>query len=160
MKALVVYYSLTGKTRTVATALAGELGADIEEIHCKRYAPGFSGFLRAGYDSWRGNLPAIEPLSHAASGYDVVAIGGPVWAWHPSTPVRTYLQQEGPRLPRIAFFLTHGGSASRRSLAEMERLVGKKPVATLVVREAEVRSGSFAFRVSSFATTLSNSAMA
>ena len=76
MKTLVVYYSLSGTTRAVATALAKELGADLEEIRCKRYAPGFSSALRAGYDSWRGNLPPIEPLSRAPSRYGLVVVGG------------------------------------------------------------------------------------
>jgi flavodoxin len=154
MKALVVYYSLSGTTRTLATALAKELGADIEEIRCGRYSPSFWGFLRAGYDSWRGELPAIEPLSHAPSRYELVAIGGPIWAWHPATPVRTYLRQEGSRLPAAAFFLTHGGSAAERCLREMEALSGAAPKATLVVREIDVKRGNFAPAVSSFASAL------
>jgi flavodoxin len=36
MKALVVYYSLTGMTRAVAQALVQELSADSEEIRCAR----------------------------------------------------------------------------------------------------------------------------
>jgi flavodoxin len=63
MKTLVPYYSLSGTTRTVATQLAGDLGADIEEIRCKRYLPGFWGYLRAAYDSARGNLPPTGLLA-------------------------------------------------------------------------------------------------
>lgn len=154
MKALVAYYSLSGKTHTVASALAKELDADIEAIRCQRYAPGFWGSIRAAYDSWRGYLPLIEPPTHASSAYDIVAIGGPIWAWHPAAPVRAYLQHQGPKLPAVAFFLTHGGSPPEPSLREMERLAGKPPKATLVVREADVRSGKFAPEVASFAATL------
>jgi hypothetical protein len=154
MKALIVYYSLSGTTRSVAAALARELAADIEEIRCSRYSPSIWGAIRAGYDSWKGNLPAIEPLSRAPSQYEVVVIGGPIWAFHPATPVRTYLRQESPRLPAAAFFLTHGGSAAQRSLREMELLAGQPPKATLVVREADVKAGTFGSAVSSFASAL------
>jgi hypothetical protein len=154
MKTLIIYYSLSGRTRAVATVLTKELGADVEEIRCKRYAPGFRGSVRAGYDSWRGRLPLIEPLSDTPSRYDLVLIGGPIWARHPATPVRTFLRQEASRLPGVAFFLTHGGSAAQRALHEMEQLAARPPIATLVVREADARKGNFGVAVSSFASTL------
>lgn len=154
MHALVVYYSLSGTTRAVATALAKELGADIEEIRCRRYSLGFRGYLRAAGDSWRGNLPSIEPLTHVPSHYDLVVIGGPIWAFHPATPLRVCLRQQASRLPGVAFFLTHGGSAAAQSLGEMAQLAGQAPIATLVVREADVRQGKFSAAVSAFAAAL------
>jgi hypothetical protein len=57
-------------------------------------------------------------LTHAPSHYDLVLVGGPVWAFHPATPVRAYLQEEASRLTNIAL-LTHGGSAARQTLREM-----------------------------------------
>ena len=157
MKTLIVYYSLTGTARAVATALAQELGADIEEIRCTRYAPRLSGVVRAIYDTWRGNLPPIEPLLRALSLYDLVVVGGPIWASHPATPVRAFLRQKRSQLPSVAFFLTHGGSAGERSLGEMQSLAGLAPKATLVVREVDVKNGKFASAVSSFASKLAKS---
>jgi flavodoxin len=154
MRALVVYYSLTGTTRAVATALAKELGADVEEIHCSRYAPGIWGALRAVYDSLRGNLPAVEPVAHTPSRYKFVVIGAPIWASHLATPVRAYLRQEAARLPAAAFFLTHGGSAGEKALREMEQLAQRRPKATLVVREADVKNGRFGSAAASFAAAL------
>jgi len=160
MKALVVYYSLSGTTRVVAEALAKELPADIEEIRCGRYRRGFSGFIRAGFDSWAGRLPPIEGLTHAPSAYDLVVIGAPMWVFHVATPVRAYLKQEAGKLSRAAFFLTHGGSRADKAFHEMEALAGLPPKATLVMREADVKSRRIGSAVSSFATALQNSKVA
>ena len=154
VKALVVYYSLSGNTRAVATALAGDLAADIEELRCSRYSPGFWGYLRACYDSWKGKLPPIEVLAHALSQYDLVMIAGPIWMFHPATPVRAYLKRERSQLPRVAFVLTHGGSAGEQSLREMEEIAGKAPLATLVVRKMDVKAQRFASVLSAFEAKL------
>jgi hypothetical protein len=154
MNALVVYYSLSGITRTVATAVAKELGADLEEIRCERYRPGFFGSLRAAYDSWAGKLPPIEPLSRAPADYALIVICGPIWVFHPATPLRTFLRKESANLPDVAFVLTHRESAARQPLREMEELSGHSPKAALVVREADVGNGEFSRAASKFASSL------
>lgn len=154
MTALIVYYSLSGTARAVAEALAKDLSADVEEIRCARYTRGVMGFMRAAYDSWRGNLPEVEPLSRDLARYDLVVIGGPIWAFHPSTPVRAFLKREARRLPGVAFFLTHGGSAGPESLHELEQIAGRAPRATLTVRQTEVEHGAFHAKVAGFATAL------
>ena len=157
MTALVVYYSLSGTARTVAEALAKELSADIEEIRCSRYRRGFSGFIRAGYDSWAGKLPPIERPAHAASSYDLVVVGGPMWVSHAATPVRTYLQQEAGKLSGAAFFMTHGGSPPGKAFREMEALARVAPKATRAVRQVDVDAGRIGPAVSSLAAALRKS---
>jgi len=39
--------------------------------------------------------------------------------------------------------LTRGGSAAAQALREMEQLAQRRPKATLVVREADIKSGDF-----------------
>ena len=154
MRALVVYYSLAGTTRAVAQALAMEFGADSEEIRCGRYRMSLLSFFKAGYDSWKGRLPPIDPPSRDPSHYDLVVIGGPVWASHAATPVRTYLRDHASRFQRVAFFVTMGGTGSEPSLREMEQITGRAPMATLAVRAAEVKKESFGPAVASFAARL------
>lgn len=154
MTTLIVYYSLTGNARTVAAALARELDADIEELRCGRYSSNLKGALMAGYDSWRNRLPALQPLTHDPSAYNLIVLGGPIWAFRPCTPVRAFLAQEVTRLPRVAFFLTYGGSAAQRALREMEQIAQRSPLATMAVREAEVKSEKYGSAVASFAASL------
>jgi flavodoxin len=144
MRALVVYYSRTGHTRTIAEALAPALGADVEELRDPTERRGVLGYLRSGLEATLGVLAPIDAPEHDPSSYDLVVIGGPVWGGVPS-PIRTYLWLERARLPRTAFFVTYGGFGAESVLEQMGALAGKKPVATLAVREREM--GEHARRV-------------
>lgn len=55
-----------------------ELGANLEEIRCRKYGLGFFGFLQACYASWRNKIPEIGPSLDDVSDYDLVIVGGPV----------------------------------------------------------------------------------
>lgn len=141
MRTLVVFYSLNGTTRRVAQTLADELGADLEEIRCETYRPGVFGFMRAGFASSMGRIPEIAPAEHNAAAYDLVVVGGPVWAWNACTPVRRYLLREAAHLPpAVAFFVTVGGVGFERALATMEALAKRKPAATLVLRTEDFKT--------------------
>ena len=157
MRALVVFYSLTGTTRRVAQALAAALGAEMEEIRCPKDRPGFFGFWRAGHASWRSKIPEIARPERDPSHYDLVLVGGPVWAWNACTPVRAYLMREVARLPVVAFFVTVGGVGFERALATMEALAGRKPAATLVLRTEDFKRSGDQAAIADFTATLHRS---
>lgn len=159
-KTLVLYYSLSGNTRSVAAALASRLDADLRMIRCPRYRPGPWGYLRAAYDSAKQRAPVIEPLSCELESYGLIILGGPVWAGHIAPPVRTLLQEERARMRSLAFFLTHGGSPAAPVFAEMQRLAGTAPVATLAVLQKQVEQGEYSPAADSFATGLCTRAAA
>lgn len=159
MRTLVVYYSLSGNTRAIATVIARELGADLEEIGCGTYSAGGWSYIRAAIDSLRGKLPPIEPISRSPAEYDLVVIGGPVWASHLATPARAFLQRY-PQLPAVAFFVTQGGSGAERAFREMKQLTGGEPQATLIVREQDVKAGGYGPAVSAFASKLGKAKVA
>jgi menaquinone-dependent protoporphyrinogen IX oxidase len=154
MNRLVVYYSLTGSTRAVAVPWAKELGANIEDIQCDRYAPSITSFMRAGYDSWRGRIPRIRPLMHSPSNYGHVVVAGPVWAHHPATPIRALLHEFQTQLPQVAFLLTYGGSGAEQSLREMEAIAQRRPIATLALRQNDIKADRTAAQLSAFAARL------
>jgi hypothetical protein len=141
VRALVVFYSLTGTTRRVAQALAEELGAELEELRCPQYRPGFFGFWLAGYASWRSKIPEIGPPEHKLPDYDLVVVGGPVWGGNACTPVRAYLMRGAARLPAVAFLVTVGSVGFERALATMEALAGRNRAAALVLRTEDFKRG-------------------
>ena len=155
MRTLIVYYSRTGTTATVAKTLASRLDADVREISCNRYAGGVFRYLLAGYDSVRGNLPEIEMAEFAAKQYDLVLIGTPIWTSHPALPVRSFLNRK-PDIPaRVAVFLTHGGhSPPQTCIDELAELLPVPVEAKLSFNSEQVAAGKFSDDVSDFATEL------
>jgi flavodoxin len=157
LRTLIIYYSRTGTTATIAKALANRLDADTREIRCDRYTGGIFRYLLAGYDSVRGNLPEIEMVEFAAEQYDLVLVGTPIWTSHPALPIRTFLDRK-PELPaRVAVFLTHGGhSPAQTCIDELAELLQVPIEAKLTLNSAQVSGGKFAVDVSEFANALEN----
>jgi len=144
MKTLIVYYSRSGVTRTVAEALGQSLKADVEEIRPTGDYRGIAGWMRAGKDATFGRSVDIEPSAVNPADYDMVVIGSPVWAFTMASPVRTWLAAYGGATRRAAFFCTMGGSGDKRTFAHMEKLCGKKPSATMTLIDKDVRKGKLA----------------
>ena len=65
-------------------------------------------------------------------------IGTPVWNWSLAAPVRTYALRHARAMKQVAFFCTEGGSGDRRVFAELERICGRPPLATIVVKESDL----------------------
>jgi flavodoxin len=147
---LLVYYSRTGNTRHLAEAIAGELRCDIEEIHDTRARLGFIEFLRSCVEALRGHHAEIEAVEHDPKAYDLIVIGTPVWAGSVSTPIRAYLAAHAGSFPDAAFFCMLGHQGSSGAFLEMQKLVGKPPLACCVVTAGGIAAGSFQPQVTRF----------
>jgi flavodoxin len=154
MKTLVICYSRTGNTRKVAAAIAAALGAETEELREPKDRSGALGYLGAGRDAALKRSTPIEALAKDPAGYDLVAVGTPVWAFTMASPVRTFLQENAGKLRSVAFFCTEGGNGHERTFRHMEELAGKKPLAALVLLEKELKA-DFSAKVKAFAASLS-----
>lgn len=153
-RVLVVYFSRSGHTASIAEALRKRLSADVEELHDPADRRGLTGYLRSGAEALLGASAQIERPAKDPSVYDLVLVGAPVWAASACPPARTYLWLERDRLPPTGFFVTYGGAGADRALGQMRALLGKKPVATLAIREADVRGGRAETAVAAFTDAL------
>lgn len=139
MKTLVVCYSRTGHTARLADEIAARCAADVDRIRDQGIdRSGVCGYLRSGWQAATGATPAIQRAARSPARYDLVVIGTPVWNWSLSAPVRSYALRHAGQFRRVAFFCTEGGSGDGRAFAELQRLCGRAPCATLVVREREL----------------------
>lgn len=151
MKTLIVTYSRTGTTRKLARAVADALYADSTEIRCDRYRPGLLRYLRAGYDSVRGNLPPIDVSPVQLQDYDLVLLAAPVWTSYPALPLRAFLDGK-PDLPaRVGLVLTFGGhSPVDKAVEHVQALLSQPLLASLCVNQEQMKAGNLAIAVETF----------
>lgn len=135
MKILVVYYSRNGHTGRMAKEIARRCGADVDAIR----------ELQSDDDSfwsrWRTRWQTVthaQPTLHMArfnpAKYDLVIIGTPLSRMGLAPAVRSYVAQQRDRIKQVAFFCVEGAEADQRAFSELERVCGKRPVATFCVR--------------------------
>ena len=111
-KVLVVYYSLSGRTRDIAERIQAKTNADIYEIKTKEPLPsgmslhlGVKKQLKSEeYPEIDGNLPDFE-------NYDFIFVGSPVWWYTAATPVLAFLKQADFKGKQVIPFSTQGSNA-------------------------------------------------
>lgn len=150
MRTLIIYYSLTGNTQKVAEALASKFNADIKRIKDRRTRKGMFGTLRTVYQALCSRPGKIYYISADPAQYDLVIIGAPVWMMKLAAPLRTYILNEKHRFNKVAFFCTEGSSGGAGVFNTMENLCAKKPIATLEVTRAEIKSGEYKEKINNF----------
>jgi multimeric flavodoxin WrbA len=115
---LVVYYSLSGKTATLAKYMAESLKADtlvIEDLKSRR---GVWGFIRSGYESVSGKKPKIRTIpadmgDEKMAASDGVILLSPIWAGRISSPMRSFISQHQPGFSQYAIFFTCGDTSNQ-----------------------------------------------
>lgn len=154
MKALVVYYSLTGHTGQVAQAVAKALGCESEAIREPRPRKPGLGYARCGMEATLRLKPRILPLQHDLNQYDTIIVGTPVWGWSMSSPVRSFLTCYQGQLKRVAFFWTSGGPMDDALVRKLEQACGRQAAASLGVLGSAAAAGQFSSEVQAFVSRL------
>ncbi len=104
----------TGKTKKSAKTSKRLLDCDIESIKDNTSRTGFLGFMKSGFQAFRGLTCNIEPAKAEPSKYDMVKLGTPVWAGHVSSPVRTVHMITNKNLKALHFFVPRRGMVMTR----------------------------------------------
>ncbi|MGA2228444.1 MAG: flavodoxin [Syntrophobacteraceae bacterium] len=114
-KVLVVYYSLTGNTKSIAEIIREKTGGDVFEIETvKNYPAGYSECIEeAKRELQTRELPALKKSPPDMSSYDLILVGSPVWWYTVSTPVMHFLKQTGFAGKDVSSFCTHEGGVGK-----------------------------------------------
>ena len=160
MKCLVAFYSRTGTARKVARTIISMIGqqtsfkCDFEELVDPTNRAGTAGNKLSYQEAIEKKQVPIKPTRYDPSSYDLVILGGPVWAYTMASAVRTYLAKNAGKVKNAAFFCTYDCSGNKTTLQEMQELIGKPPIATFDATTKEVVKGKHIQTVQNFVTAL------
>lgn len=110
-KTLVIYYSLTGHTKEIAEKIQKMTHADLYEIKTVEKlntVPWFYLILKKQlkdkiYPELAGDMPDLTK-------YDTIFVGGPVWWYTVSTPMRAFLEKIDFQNKKVVPFSTQGSN--------------------------------------------------
>jgi len=126
MKSLVVYYSLTGKTKLAAQAIAEVLNAPLVEIQEKRPIPMPFVYLSGSFAAFTNRGRKINPIDVDLKQYDRVFIGSPIWASRPTPAINSFIYQSNFEGRTVIPFFTMGGDDSKNALANITAKIEKR----------------------------------
>ena len=110
-RVLVVYYSLSGRTRDIAERIHAGTNSDIYEIKTvPEIKAGPSLYLKTKGDLKNGVYPELQGVMPDMSGYDIIFVGSPVWWYTVSTPVRAFLSKTDFKSAKVVPFSTQGSN--------------------------------------------------
>lgn len=126
MKPLVVYYSLTGKTRLVAQAIAEALNATLVEItETKPRRLGPLVYLIGGFAAMTNRGSKINPVDVDLKQYETIFIGSPNWGSRPVPAINSFIYQTNFEGRSVIPFFTMGGADPERILANITAKIEK-----------------------------------
>jgi flavodoxin len=144
-KQLVLYFSETGTTKTVAQELQKQLGADIEEIEAVvPYSGNFQETIQRGQrEMQRGEMPAIKPLKKKIADYDIIFLGYPIWFGTYANPIITLVKEQDFAGKTIVPFCTFGSGGLNTSSDALKKALPKATIAKgYGVRTARVNAAA------------------
>jgi flavodoxin len=103
---LIVYYSRTGKSKTVSDAIKRNFCVDMLEIKDLKDRAGAWGFMSAAFDNMFDRYTEIEPKLPDLSKYSLIILVSPIWNWKMSTPIRTFLKDNILKDKKLVVFTT------------------------------------------------------
>ena len=131
-KMLVLYYSETGTTKTVAEELQKQLGADIESVEpVEPYSGNFQETIQRGQKEMQsGETPALKPLKKNIADYDVVFLGYPIWFGTYAMPIASLVKSCDFAGKTVVPFCTFGSGGLNTSSELLKKALPKAKIAT------------------------------
>ena len=129
-KTLVLYYSETGTTKTVAEELQKQLGADIESVEAVTpYSGNFQETIQRGQrEMQNGQWPELKPLKKEIAKYDVIFLGYPIWFGTYANPIVTLVNNNDFAGKTIVPFCTFGSGGLNTSSDALKKALPKAKI--------------------------------
>ena len=109
---LILYFSMSGNTETVANYIHEEIGGDIVKLETvQTYPEDYDELVDYAREEQRDNArPELETAIENIEQYDTIFLGYPNWWGDMPMSIYSFLDQYDLSNKTIAPFITHGGS--------------------------------------------------
>ena len=141
MKAIVVYYSLTGKTKSIAESFAKELGCEAKRIEEVKKRSILGAYLMGAFAAMRGKASEIVPLNIDIQAYDTIIITTPVWASSPVPAVNAFVANTNFKNKNTVFLISPASGNDSKAAAILTDKIHAKG-GTVLQHHAFKTSGS------------------
>lgn len=124
-KTLIVYYSHSGNTRTIAKLIQEKIQGTLTEIKpLNSYPVSYNEVVdQAKKEISKGFIPEIEELNIDISEYDTIFIGTPNWWSTMAPPIKTFLNEYDLSGRKAAIFCTHGGGGIAHIAEDIKAMI-------------------------------------
>lgn len=140
-KVLIVYFSHTGNTRTIAGYIHDTVKSDLVEIQTTdTYTDDYDTLLaQIREEVTSGYCPPLTTNIENISSYDVVFVGYPIWVETAAPPIRSFLMTHDLAGKTVVPFCTSGTSSAEAS----DRLVRSLCPQSTVLEGIQIRRGTY-----------------
>ncbi|MDF2506002.1 flavodoxin [Clostridium sp.] len=114
MKNLIIYFSKTGNTETIAQEISKAVNGELKKIELIKDIS----FGWAGFTSLLGLKGKIKSIDFNVKDYDNIFIGFPVWAGKSSTPINSLLDKVDFNGKNVFVFITQADNKAPNSVYE------------------------------------------
>lgn len=123
-KSLIIYYSHSDNTKTVAQLIQKETGGDLIEINLKDpYPKTYNALVKEVKSQMKlWNHPVLDVRINDLSHYKKIYIGSPNWWNSIALPVKIFLSSRDFRNNIIIPFCTHGGGGKGNIFKKIRNL--------------------------------------
>jgi len=129
MKAVIFYYSNSGKTKKIAENIKKDLGCEMISIEPEvSYGSYFKAIARSRKEKKSGEVAKYFAPVIDISDVDVILVGYPVWFSKPPVIVTDYLKKYNLEGKRVVPFATSGSTNVKATLKALEESIGNAKI--------------------------------
>ena len=123
---LVIFYSRTGNTKTVAEVIAKTFDFHLQMIKDLKDRSGFFGFIGGMIDVRKNPITTISPETVNLDEYDVLFIGSPIWGMKFAPAITTFLEGTDFTGKKVILFTTTSSRMKQTVFDQYSQLIHKK----------------------------------
>ena len=126
MKTLVICYSYTGTTRTIAESIAQEQKADFVEVKDTDLRSKFNAYVFGSLEARKMKQINLQPIQANFNDYDKIIIAMPIWAGYPAPAINNIISVL-PSGKQVALrYCSASGGYSKDGVAKIKAAIEAK----------------------------------